>query len=1519
LFAGWCVYVCRSQHLGADPRSIKIDPSNSYAYIGDYDSGKLYVLDINPNSDKYHQVIDTITLSGATNGLRNLEFNGDGSKLFATAPLNTLFVPDKIYVFGIDSRNAKPLTLLGEVNLERNGGLLGISSTPDPDKMLFTNSNIDFKGVGRLKVTGDSPDNFTATVEQYIPLTLGSISDFLDVNEATSVTITRDGKYAFVGGRNSRGFGVNPAGDGAFTIGIDPLTGQPYNITNPNDSRYFGSNVGIIKNPLADDARLVAATQPIKATLNGSSSAFLEDVNLSNNDNLLFAAYPFDTSGGSVGIFDVNKTINLVETTAPNILASQYLGFNNPNYSPIYITRGGGNPVVTETSTKMELVELVPIKDVTSVSNDDKTTTVLAPTFQWKYINGLDTSEIKRVNLFVSTFPKTEGLTPYDELVDVDNVLKDSNLSRQQKLNLLSSPWYGGKKTTNDFNPDRILTATWANGIWSLINGLQVPGPIDPNNPASNTSFKLPYNLTVGQTYYWTVEVIGKNPISPNNDNLLNRYAPSDLKKQGGEFQTVPPQPTVNSPPFSSVTVLTHGFNPLSPNLPRSIYDLGYQIADVGKAANSPGVVMRYDHLTGYWVPIDKDRRDLLNPNQANYLTTLDNYLNNYQYRPIVLLADWAKNNESVINDSGFSEGAADAFFASLVQLDQLLGGSIGEIDAQGRQVLYDQNGKLIRKRGELFKSPLHFIGFSRGTVVNSEIVQRLGTFYPGVYGKNGLDLQMTTIDPHDFYQPSLEVDTDWLRPSKVKFGDFYDPKVQVWDNVTYADNYYQTVPSLNEVTGSPSGRPLSNLIGPDRERQTNELAQYPGLDFPKDANGFTKGQPDDDNFLGGLENAQTQDSKPLADSRAGFTRHNNFGDTHGRALAWYAGTANLGWTTYPTKNDWFSTNIQRRRSDFHYSDMFDKDFYARFQTMNYWYESVNANKPPYKPVSEGVGEGWYYSVLGGGQSDRKYTNIERVPVTFDNTLTREIRGDFAIPTLFNGNFDASRNVELDARKYILSEEIAGWSSHNGGGNSNSIDVENLVDWREIEGLTRRWDGDNSPNYLEKLGINPLSPNYQPNYALKLNSGESIVHNRFVVPDWGTLRFNLHVPEEQLNSGRTVVLTWQDASGNDVSSPFEIYLEAAPTTTGATQNSYVPAFNRIGYGTKGFETFTANVPNELRGKIATLKFEVKGSGYVYLDDVFFKSQHLLFGNPTEARTTENPIPNQYYNNYLIEKPQYTVSYSGDSNIPNWSSWQINKTWLGSEDRPSDYFFRDPALTSLGLISAKDTDYDRPQANIVDSSGYPVGKPNASDTPYKLAPGHLTANADRNRHQKDQIATYSTINIVPQHPEHNSPLWARFEDFTRKVVTEQGRDVYVIAGGVGEKDSNTDKANINVPATATDPAYALQVPSHLWKVLLILDEPILGIQDITLDNATALAVYTENVLPEPGNTPYTRWNEGGMQIMTVAELETILNNDPNNKARNIQYSFFSELPDNIRTAFKTNPVTVPSGTTPYTAF
>jgi hypothetical protein len=43
------------------------------------------------------------------------------------------------------------------------------------------------------------------------------------------------------------------------------------------------------------------------------------------------------------------------------------------------------------------------------------------------------------------------------------------------------------------------------------------------------------------------------------------------------------------------------------------------------------------------------------------------------------------------------------------------------------------------------------------------------------------------------------------------------------------------------------------------------------------------------------------------------------------------------------------------------------------------WYDNANG---------EGVNDGWFFSVLGGGKEQRKYSLTGRVPVSFDNTLS---------------------------------------------------------------------------------------------------------------------------------------------------------------------------------------------------------------------------------------------------------------------------------------------------------------------------------------------------------------------------------------------------------------------------------------------------------------------------------------------------------------------------------------------------
>src|SRR3954471_8272962 len=61
------------------------------------------------------------------------------------------------------------------------------------------------------------------------------------------------------------------------------------------------------------------------------------------------------------------------------------------------------------------------------------------------------------------------------------------------------------------------------------------------------------------------------------------------------------------------------------------------------------------------------------------------------------------------------------------------------------------------------------------------------------------------------------------------------------------------------------------------------------------------------------------------------------------------------------------------------------------------------------------------------------------------------------------------------------------------------------------------------------------------------------------------------------------------------------------------------------------------------------------------------SDNLAMGNPSGAVTnTAN------YTNYLLVKTQYTMSYHRDRGEPNWVSWHLDPTWLGSTPRQDNF-------------------------------------------------------------------------------------------------------------------------------------------------------------------------------------------------------------------------------------------------------
>lgn len=196
------------------------------------------------------------------------------------------------------------------------------------------------------------------------------------------------------------------------------------------------------------------------------------------------------------------------------------------------------------------------------------------------------------------------------------------------------------------------------------------------------------------------------------------------------------------------------------------------------------------------------------------------------------------------------------------------------------------------------------------------------------------------------------------------------------------------------------------------------------------------------------------------------------------------------------------------------------------------------------------------------------------------------------------------------------------------------------------------------------------------------------------------------------------------------------------------------------------------------------------------------------GNPSGAVTsTSSPT------NHLLTRPQYAVSYNRDQGKPNWVSWHLATTDLGSSARQDD-FRADTDLPS-GWYQVKATDYT--------GSGFDRG--------------HNCPSADRTASIADNSATFLMSNMMPQAPNNNQQTWGNLEDYCRTLV-RAGNELYIICGSYGR--GGTGSAGYET----TIAGGRVTVPARCWKVLVVL--PV-GSNDVSRITASTrvIAVNTPN--------------------------------------------------------------------------
>ena len=265
-----------------------------------------------------------------------------------------------------------------------------------------------------------------------------------------------------------------------------------------------------------------------------------------------------------------------------------------------------------------------------------------------------------------------------------------------------------------------------------------------------------------------------------------------------------------------------------------------------------------------------------------------------------------------------------------------------------------------------------------------------------------------------------------------------------------------------------------------------------------------------------------------------------------------------------------------------------------------------------------------------------------------------------------------------------------------------------------------------------------------------------------------------------------------------------------------------------------------------------------------LDEGHAENSPLYWGNPSDANNnldySDELIAELVSQNYLMEKPQFTISYNNESLNPNWVAWHLGLADLGEADR-SDSFRPDTELPE-GWYAVRKNDY--------------------KFTYYGFDRGHICPSADRTATKEDNNMTFLMTNMVPQSPDNNRIVWVALEKFEREQVL-QGKEAYIFAGPYGRGGTGDKGYFEEIPIKLKDGTeLAITVPSHTWKIILFMPE---GENDFERAVTEGLCeILAVNVPNEKGCGKNGSWQQ---YVCSVNYIEEITG-----------YDFFELLPDDV---------------------
>ena len=226
---------------------------------------------------------------------------------------------------------------------------------------------------------------------------------------------------------------------------------------------------------------------------------------------------------------------------------------------------------------------------------------------------------------------------------------------------------------------------------------------------------------------------------------------------------------------------------------------------------------------------------------------------------------------------------------------------------------------------------------------------------------------------------------------------------------------------------------------------------------------------------------------------------------------------------------------------------------------------------------------------------------------------------------------------------------------------------------------------------------------------------------------------------------------------------------------------------------------------------------------------------LFFLLSTVAYSQNNPNTLLGYPDsagFIINRPQYVISYCGELNSARWASWFVDKNSYGKVGRTQNNFLIDTALPP-NYTTVRHADYT--------NSGYDRG--------------HLVRSEDRTKTVEDNRATFFLTNAIPQYPNLNRGIWLRLEDYCKNLAQKQNKQLFIKAGGLYSE--NPQRVNDKIA-----------IPDSCWKVILILDSGK-TINDIDT-NTQIIAVMM------PNDSTSKNFKEWKVFLRTARQIEQATN-------------------------------------------